>query len=233
MPSWPIHVALANRLKRKYNFTDDFIIGNVLPDATNGFIIKDISNIAGHTETHFNYQGPNRPPKSDIQKFLELYQDSLNNPIVLGYLIHLITDNYFNEYTIKNHVQFIEGKRFAILNDGSITDSITPMKLKHEDFGTFGNYLISNNELGDEINETEETRSLISDLLYPLTGNDIDIIIDKVNSFIMRDVSKSHNYKMFTEEELINLFDECYKYLEEVVENYLENKKILVKRKED
>ena len=232
MPSWPIHIALANRLKRKYNFTDDFILGNVMPDATNGFIIKDISNVVSHSVTHFNYQGPNRPPKNDTGKFLEVYKDKLDNPIVLGSLIHLITDNYFNEYTIKNHVQFIEGKRFAILNDRSITDSNTPMKLKQEDFGVFGNYLISNNELGNEINETDETRNLISELSYSLIDNDIDIIIGKVNSFITRDISKSYNLKMFTLEELKKLFDECYNHLDSTIENYLENKKILVKRKD-
>lgn len=54
----------------------------------------------------------------------------------------------------------------------------------------------------------------MSDLDYQITNNDIDIIIDKINSFITRDVKISHNYKMFSEDELKNLFDECYKYLE-------------------
>lgn len=232
MPSWPIHIALASKLKRKYNFTDDFILGNVMPDATNGFIIKDISNVVSHSVTHFNYQGPNKPPKNEVQKFLEIYQDMLNNPIILGSLTHIITDNYFNEFAYKNHMKNIDGKKYAILKDGSVTDTVTPMKLKHADFETFGNYLISNNELGNEISETDETRNLISELSYPLTENDIDIIIDKVNSFITRDVSKSYNLKMFTLDELEKLFDECYNHLDSTIENYLENKKILVKRKD-
>lgn len=232
MPSWPIHIALASKLKRKYSFTDDFILGNVMPDATNRFIIKDISNIVSHTETHFNFQGPNRPPKSNIDKFLEAYKGYLTNPIILGSLIHLLTDNYFNEYTIKNHVKFIEGKRFVILNDGSVTDSVTPMKLKHEDFGVFGNYLISNNELGDIISYTDETVNSVSKLTYNLTESDIRKIIDKINSFITRDVSKSYNLKMFTLEELKKLFDECYNHLDSTVEDLIENKKILVKRKD-
>lgn len=232
MPSWPVHIALAKRLKRKHNFTDDFILGNLMPDATNGFIIKDISNVISHSVTHFNYQGPNKPPKNEVEKFLEVYKDKLDNPIILGYLIHIITDNYFNEYTYKNHIKNIDGKRVAILKDGSITDAVTPWRLKQEDFGVFGNYLISSNELGDRINETEKTRSLILDLLYPLTDSDINIIIDKINSFITRTPSKSYNLKMFTEDELKKLFEDCYKYLDEVIENYLENEKILIKRKD-
>ena len=31
MPSWPVHIALARKLKRKYNFSDDFVLGNVMP----------------------------------------------------------------------------------------------------------------------------------------------------------------------------------------------------------
>ena len=116
MPSWSIHIALANRLKKKYNFTDDFIIGNVIPDATNGFIIKDISNIIHHPKTHFNFQGSNRPPKNDTNKFLDIYMDKINNPIIFGSLIHLMTDNYFNEYTYRNHIEDVDGKKYAILS---------------------------------------------------------------------------------------------------------------------
>lgn len=231
MPSWPIHIALASKLKIKYNLTDDFIIGNVIPDATNGFIIKNISNTIYHSKTHFNFQGPSRPPKNDVQKFLEVYNDKINNPIIFGSLIHLITDNYFNEYTYRNHIESIDGRKFALLNDGSKIQTSKPWKLKQEDFGVFGNYLIVNTKLGIEVSSTNLTNDLKKDLIYQLTESDIKLIIDKINSFITRDVSTSYNLKIFTLDELEKLFDDCYKYLDSIVED-IDNKKILVKRKD-
>jgi len=36
MPSWPIHIALANKLNKKLNLGDDFILGMDLLDVLAG-----------------------------------------------------------------------------------------------------------------------------------------------------------------------------------------------------
>ena len=54
MPTWPVHLKIANRLKEKYNYTDDFILGNVIPDTMNGHIINNPSNIFHHAVTHYS-----------------------------------------------------------------------------------------------------------------------------------------------------------------------------------
>lgn len=116
MPSWGVHIALANKLNKKFELGNDFIIGNVLPDATNGIIVKNIPNVINHAKTHYNFEGPNKPPKNDVDKFLEEYKDKLNNPLILGSLIHIMTDNFFNFYFKKVVFKIMtDKKKYVIL----------------------------------------------------------------------------------------------------------------------
>lgn len=218
MPSWPIHIALANRLKNQYHLTDDFVLGNIMPDATNGFIIQNLSIIIAHAKTHYNLEGPGKPPKNNINAFLEDYLDKLDNPIILGSYIHLLTDNFYNEYFYKTHV---DDKKVAILNDGSKNSSVTPWKLKQEEFRKYGLSLAYHNQMGEEIKKTKQTEKYVRDLVYTLSREDIDIIIDKVNSFITKDTKRKPNYKMFTQQELDQLLEDCYQYLIPIMDSII------------
>lgn len=219
MPAWSVHIVLAKKLKDKYRLSDDFIVGNVMPDVPNGFVIPNISTVIDYSTTHYNFEGPNKLPKINVAKFLEEYQEKLNNPIVLGVYIHLLTDSYFNEYFYENHV----GKnRTAILNDGSISDEIVPWKLKQEEFNKFGDYLIHLEKLKCKINKLDKTEEYIQALNYSLSSKEIDIVIDKINSFVTKGVNEIPDYRMFKEEELEKLFKNCYHYLEEKLNNIIE-----------
>ena len=35
-------------------------------------------------------------------KFVEKYRDKIDNPILVGYLIHILTDRFYNEYMFKH-----------------------------------------------------------------------------------------------------------------------------------
>ena len=39
MPSWSIHLSLANKLKNSLKLNDEYIIGNVMPDVLIGYLI--------------------------------------------------------------------------------------------------------------------------------------------------------------------------------------------------
>ncbi len=97
MPAWGIHLATTKKLLEKINIKDknDFIFGNILPDILNGYLIKDVSNIVTHKDSHFDiYKGEKF---SNYKRFYEEYNDKLNNKVVFGYLIHLMTDNLWNK----------------------------------------------------------------------------------------------------------------------------------------
>lgn len=225
MPSWSIHIALAHKLKEKYHFNDDFILGNVLPDATNGFVLPDISHIIRHSITHYNFMGPGKPPKNDIQKFLEFYQKRLDNPLILGSYIHLLTDNFYNEYTLKHHIERIDGKNVAVLKDGTIDQTVTPWRLKQEDFRRFGDYLVYQKRVGGKIHLSDQTIALGKDLAYQLTEDDLELICKKINSIVDKEVSKTPHYRMFKESEFIMLFDQCYDYLDRIIEDLIQKEK--------
>ncbi len=226
MPSWGVHIAIANKLNKKLKLGSDFIIGNVLPDATNGYIVSGISNVIKHSETHYNFEGENKPPKNDVNKFMEVYGSKLNNPLIFGSLIHIMTDNYFNKYTKENHV---ESESVAILNDGSILKGVVPWKLKQADFYKFADYLVQSKMVGEAISLTNYTLNYIENLNYELSLYDIILIIEKINSIINKRVDKIEEFKMFTLEELMSVFDNCYNYLDEEIEN-MQKKKMLGRR---
>lgn len=97
MPSWGIHLATTKKILEKINIENknDFIFGNILPDILNGYLIKDVSNIVSHSDTHYDTYKQER--FSSYKKFYELYKQDLDNKVVLGYLVHLMTDNLWNK----------------------------------------------------------------------------------------------------------------------------------------
>lgn len=126
MPSWFTHLATAKELIDRIEIKDinSFLIGNLMPDAER-YVIKDFSICVPYDISHFasiqNLKtGKYKLP--DINKFLNIYEKKVSNSLVLGYLVHLLTDYYWNQltfsyYTIKDQSgEFVEVK----LNNGQV-----------------------------------------------------------------------------------------------------------------
>ena len=111
MPTWPVHLKIANKLANKYHYTDDFIIGNVFPDTMNGYIIDNPSSIVHHTITHYSHPDYYDFLDIDTNKFLQENRNKLNNELLLGTYSHLLTDYYFNEYVKNNHFKREDGNK--------------------------------------------------------------------------------------------------------------------------
>lgn len=102
MPSWSVHLAIAKKVNAKLKLNEDlFLYGNLIPDVDKGTKIT-------RYEAHYyneNLPFPTVPQEKmiDINKFLNVYNDVLNNPLILGYYSHLLTDQFYNEkvYTTK------------------------------------------------------------------------------------------------------------------------------------
>lgn len=94
MPNWKTHLEIAKHLNNKLNYNIEeynmFLLGNILPDINNCYIVENISKKLKHEDTHF----------SDLQghiTFYNKYKDEIkNNPIILGYFVHLYTDYFWN-----------------------------------------------------------------------------------------------------------------------------------------
>lgn len=214
MPSWPVHIALAQKLNKKFKLSDDFILGNILPDVPNGYIINNIKCKELKSYTHFNNKEGEKP-KINTDEFLKKYQNKLNNPIILGYYTHLITDMYFNNDFHKKHI--INGH--LILNTGK--ENNIPLKnweLKQKDFNAFGNNLTLKGKLGEPIKLTKNTKNLIKDLPFTLSDEDISLTINKINSLITSEIKENTSYLVYTENELENTLNNCYNYILEKIE---------------
>ncbi len=214
MPTWPVHLKIANRLKEKYNYTDDFILGNVIPDTMNGHIINNPSNIFHHAVTHYSTADFNDFLEINIDKFLKENKEKLENEVILGTYTHLLADKYFNDYTREHHFKKVEDTIYPILNDGTIDEKNHPMVMKQEDFRIFGEQFIKNNEVGNKISLTKDTIKLCKDLNYPVEKEDIEKTIDKINEIVDTKITEEENCKMFTEKELTDVYNSCYEMID-------------------
>lgn len=216
MPTWPVHLKIANKLAKKYNYTEDFIIGNVLPDTMNGFVISNPSNIFHHSITHYSEKTAFGVPKINMDKFLEKNKSKLNNELVLGIYSHLLADFCFNKYTIEKHTIQKDDRLIPILSNGNENEKRATMQIKQEDFRIFGETFIRNKEVGEKISITKNTLDLSKDLNYEITKEDILKTVDKVNELADLD-TKEEEYTMFTEKELIDLFNSTLEYIDKKI----------------
>ena len=207
MPSWPIHLALANKINKNLSLGDEFIFGNVMPDILDGYAIDSPSTITKKYETHFRRPGDGHV---DITKFLETYKEEMHNPLVLGYLSHIMADNYFNTYTYTHHVTCNNRQKTLILKDGTIIENYQgkPYLIKQSDFKIFDRKLINENLL-PTINMITPNNPIKE---CPITDKDIQKTILKINNLANeKEKYDKNNYQMFTEEELQQVFSACYK----------------------
>jgi len=83
MPAAAIHLCIAKKLLKDNIDKELFYIGNIAPDSWRN------SN-SNKQESHFEIDG-----KINYMNFYNKYKNYLDNPYVLGYFIHLITDKYW------------------------------------------------------------------------------------------------------------------------------------------
>lgn len=205
MPSWPIHIKIAQKLNKKLNLdNDNFIFGNILPDLYNGFIIDNLSQKISSKETHFREN-----KKINIEKFKEKYQNKLNNPIVLGYLTHLLADEYYNLYII--HKFHLENKNWDQEPENTKKNNI--LHKKHHDLNLYGNKLIKSIHLNIQSNN-------IKPEIYNITKEDIIKTTDYLNNLTPQALDP--NYQLLTEKELDELLINSTNY----IEKYLKTSRI-------
>ena len=149
MPSWPVHLVIAKKVNAKLKLNEDlFLYGNLIPDVDKGTKIT-------RYEAHYyneNLPFPTVPQEKmiNINKFINVYKDALNNPLILGYYSHLLTDQFYNEkiYTtkwIQDENNNIIGIKFnnRILKIGKEDTKKLKRKYKHKDFELYGKYLFN------------------------------------------------------------------------------------------
>lgn len=110
MPGFVIHIAIAEQYYQQHKLEikkkEELIRGVIAPDLN-----KDMTEIAENkSETHYEKWG-NNETKINIHRFLKDPQVNLQQDYWKGYLIHLLTDDYFYyEYFEKETKEIQENK---------------------------------------------------------------------------------------------------------------------------
>lgn len=226
MPSWAIHLNIAKELSKNMaeETKESFILGNILPDVNVGYLINPISKQIPYTITH---HGKCKKLKKDTrelpdyEEFIKEYKNDLKNPIVLGYLSHLMTDYYWNYHTFVKKGIYENGKLVGVYGDKNFVlgDSEVIQKTKVSDFNVFSRYLYENG-----IVDIPNFNHKLADLVEPIK----EIYIEEqdlqgVNKYfeeISEKIKKENQeYKVYSFKELKESSKENIAFIQKTFEN--------------
>lgn len=223
MPSWNIHLAIANDINKKLKLDkNSFYLGNTLPDVDYG-----MNTI--RKETHFyNFKCPNFPKEilPNINDFLKKYKNKLNNPLIMGMYVHLLTDYYFNNEIFSNYwVQDTNGNVLgAKLLNGKITTELK--EYKHYDLELYGKYLFNNIVIElpkfdnnilinkKDINIKDYTEEVLKKRIDYLNNQYVN-----KNKYKIQEKLFGLKYKMIPKEVLDKMYLNCIKFIEQNIKD--------------
>lgn len=218
-----IHLAVAKRITELLDVEEDpFYFGAVVADFTKKVPKKS---------SHFQKKAIIKDVKvmlPDYNEFYKKYKEKISNPVYLGYLVHIMTDYYFNNNTFSNY-WVIENKIIvgAKLNNGNIRygDMLSRRRLRINDYEVFDNY-VSKTHAYKTPSYSLELYEYVKELkLIPLNKEDIFTIIESLNlkekESLVRKIFKK-KYKLYTNEEMNKCFEDCIKFIEDfIIENII------------
>jgi hypothetical protein len=229
MPSWGIHLYIAKKVNEKLKINDynSFLIGNIIPDINNGHLVPNVSKIIGHRKTHYNLDGKliknGKKIFYDIEGFVNENKENLQNPIVIGYISHLLTDEYWNSLVYTNYaIQDENGELIGLkLNNGEalIGDGELRRKTKVDDFRIYAKYLYTHNLVDIPIytEKAYELSKVIKNI--ELTKSDIQQSVEELNKIKNGFELERENYKILSQKEMQENTEKC---TNEII-NFLEN----------
>ncbi len=224
MPAWGMHLKTAKKLNEYLKLNEDkFYFGNVMVDAER-HVVHDLSVVVSYDDSHYaKLQNVNgiMIKLPDYERFIEENYQNLSNPVVLGYLTHLMTDFYYNRLTFGQ--KFLSdgmGKSIGIkLNNGTdkICDKETIRILKQTDFDTYSRELYSKEDVLIDENKKDDILKACKDIKnIKYNGEDVLKIINFVNN-IKNNYDKRKDekicYKVFTKEEFDYNFNKCVEFI--------------------
>jgi len=230
MPSWNIHLSIANKINRKLKLDkNSFYLGNTLPDVDYGMKIT-------RKDTHFYNLKCDKCPNEflpNVNEFFKLYKSKLYNPIIMGMYIHLLTDYYYNneifsKYWIQDENQSVIG--IKLLN-GKIKnfppeDKNIRKKYKHCDLELYGKYLFKNENIYlpkfdenilkniKDLNIIDYNEKILRSRIHYLNTEYI-----KKNKYTLVEKIFGLRYKMISKDDLDEMYYGCLEFIENNIKN--------------
>ena len=121
MPSARIHEAVAKEVNKDYNYDELLLrIGAVAPDCWRN--VENENGVKDKYLTHFWNFRVKQGQANDYEEFYFKYYNHQTNPFYFGYLVHLITDQYWKTFIDQKYETIVNGERMFKLKDGSYHD---------------------------------------------------------------------------------------------------------------
>jgi len=200
MPSHKIHISIAQEINKELGLNNDEIsLGSVLPD---------LSIIEEHSFPHFQIKDEYPNNLANAEEFLKHY--SLKDAISIGYLIHLLTDRFYNMRYLEKFFIFKDGKPYKMI-DGITNENRKCIK-KH-DFHEYDKYLI---DLGN-IKPFKDINVISKVNNYGEIEFDKDKLKEYIQDFNKELENKYLNYTFYkyTKEELDKIYFDCINYIKD------------------
>ena len=222
MPNWGEHLAVANKLLKRIKVDENlFLFGNILPDVQSGYLVKGISNIQPSDFNHFEskveggqWNFYNR--KQGYENFYEIYKDKLYNPMILGYLAHLMTDFswnaiFYGERCIEKNGELVG---YTDKNGKIIDGGFSKLReCKQKEFMEFQNYIYQNYEMKLPEFSIDITKN--ANLIEIININDEDVkkVVEYIKETKNEAKDKEYQLKIFTIYELEEQIDKTAEFI--------------------
>ena len=220
MPTHKIHLAIAKKVNETLNLDlDSIMLGSVLPDIC---LEKD------HTLSHYQNGKLGIDGTANPDLFIEKYKEKLSNPIMMGFLIHLLTDKFFNTFLFENFYIYDEnGNDIGLRIKGKATYlPFNEIKdIKHRECSLYDYYLINHGYvarfksfdcINNVVNIDEATFDKEKLKNYIISSNKD---LDKTN-ILNRIRSNFVSYKLTTKKEMDRQFNLCCEYIINYIEKW-------------
>lgn len=187
MPSHIIHIKIAQDINKKLRLDNDSImLGSVLPDLT---VNKD------HGLSHFQYKDEYPFNLANADEFIKKYPN-LKDDISIGYIIHLLTDKFYNDWYYKKY---------------RLKGISTTKEFKHNLFASYDEYLLKHYQLikfsdYNVISKIPNYKDLYFD------KQSLEQYIINYNDGISS-IKNDLNYTIENQDELNNLYNDCLTYI--------------------
>lgn len=211
MPSHKIHLAIAKKVNDKLKLDlDSVMLGSVIPDLCIG---------RNHTISHYQNGKLGVEGTANPDLFVKHNKDKLNNPVMLGYLIHILTDKFYNTFAFTNFFIYDKDGNDIGLHFKNKDKLLSSEKIKYykqREFGLYDKWLLNHRcvpkfsclDCLDNVIDIEVAKFDKEKLKKYIIESNNDI--DKVNIF---NKVKFSVYKLTTKKELDKQFELCCDYI--------------------
>ena len=155
----------------------------------------------------------------DPDRYVSKYEEKLEDPIVLGYLIHLLTDRFWNKYMVNNVYLYNEEKEVVGVktkkNKKITLNSESIHSLKAKTYNKYDDYLVSK-KMVEKIKEKVVSLPELEEI--KITILELDQKIDEYNKLLKEHTKRIklpslNKYSLINQKEFENNIERCASYV--------------------